>query len=79
MDVFTAVSDNTRPTWSKTFQDFGIFFNVNQTVTIGSNESLRHMFSPSHICGFLDLEALEEQFYFGNLNLPCFSKQIKKT
>ena len=36
MDVFTAVSDNTRPTWSKTFQDFGIFFNVNQTVTIGT-------------------------------------------
>ena len=40
MDVVTAVSDNTRPTWSKTFQDFGIFFDVNQTVTIGSNESL---------------------------------------
>ena len=52
MDVVTAVSDNKRPTWSKTFQDFGIFFDVNQTVTIGSNESLRHMFSPSHICGF---------------------------
>ena len=32
----TAVSDNTRPALSKTFQDFGFFYDVNQTVTIAS-------------------------------------------
>ena len=37
---FTAVSDNTRPASSKTFQDFGFLFDVNQTVTIASNPSL---------------------------------------
>ena len=36
-------------------------------------------FHPPISVVFLDLEALEEQFHFGNLNLPCFSKQIKKT
>ena len=33
----TAVSDNMRPALSKTFQDFGFFFDVNQTVTIAIN------------------------------------------
>ena len=37
---FTAVSDNTPPVSSKTFQDFGFFFDVNQTVTIAFNPSL---------------------------------------
>ena len=32
----TAVSDNTRPALSETFQDFGFFYDVNQTVTIAS-------------------------------------------
>ena len=32
----TAVSDNTRPALSKTFQDSGFFYDVNQTVTIAS-------------------------------------------
>ena len=32
----TAVSDNTRPALSKTFRDFGFFYDVNQTVTIAS-------------------------------------------
>ena len=36
----TAVSDNTRPALSKTFQDLGFFFDVNQTVTIASNPCL---------------------------------------
>ena len=35
-----AVSDNTRPALSKTFQDFGFFFDVNQTVTIASSPCL---------------------------------------
>ena len=34
---FTAVSDNMRPALSKTFQDFGFFFDVNETVTIAIN------------------------------------------
>ena len=33
---FTAVSDNTRPALSKTFQDFGFFSDVNQIVTVAS-------------------------------------------
>ena len=33
---FTAVSDNTRPALSKTFQDFGFFCDVNQIVTVAS-------------------------------------------
>ena len=32
----TAVSDNTQPALLKTFQDFGFFYDVNQTVTIAS-------------------------------------------
>ena len=32
----TAVSDNTRPALSKAFEDFGFFYDVNQTVTIAS-------------------------------------------
>ena len=32
----TAVSDNTRPALSKTFQGFGFFYDVNQIVTIAS-------------------------------------------
>ena len=34
---FTAVLDSKRPALSKTFQDFGFFFDVNQTVTMASN------------------------------------------
>ena len=34
--TITAVSDNTPPTLSKTFQDFGFFCDVNQTVTVAS-------------------------------------------
>ena len=33
---FTAVSDNTRPALSKTFQDLGFFCDVNQIVTVAS-------------------------------------------
>ena len=36
----TAVSDNTQPALSKTFQDFGFFFDVNQTFTTASNPCL---------------------------------------
>ena len=72
MDVVTAVSDNTRPTWSKTFQDFGIFFDFNQTVTIGSNESLRHMFSPSHICGFSGFGSSRGTISFWESKLAMF-------
>ena len=36
---FTAVLDNTRPALSKTFQDIGFFFDVNQTVTMASNRA----------------------------------------
>ena len=32
--------DNALPALSKTFQDFGFFFGVNQTVTIASNPCL---------------------------------------
>ena len=32
----SAVWDNTPPTLSKTFQDFGFFSDVNQTVTVAS-------------------------------------------
>ena len=90
----TAVSDFTRPALSKTFQDFGYFFDVNQPVTIESNACLSNIasrsskiksrrertdsFSPSHSVFLLDLEALWEQFHFGNLNLPCFSKKVTK-
>ena len=38
--VLTAVSDNTRPALSNTFQNLGFFFDVNQTVTIASNPCL---------------------------------------
>ena len=34
--TITAVSDNAQPALSKTFQDFGFFFDVNKTVTIAS-------------------------------------------
>ena len=34
--TITAFPDNTRPALSKTFQDFGFFFDVNKTVTIAS-------------------------------------------
>ena len=33
---FTAVSDNTRAALSKTFQDFGVFCDVNQIVSVAS-------------------------------------------
>ena len=36
----TAVSDNTLPALSKTFQDFGFFFDVNQNVTMAPNPCL---------------------------------------
>ena len=38
--LFTGVLDNMQPALSKTFQDFGFFFNINQTVTIASNRCL---------------------------------------
>ena len=38
--TITAVSANTRPALSKTFQDFGFFFDVNKTVTIAINPCL---------------------------------------
>ena len=47
MTGITAVSDNTRPALSKTFQDFGLFFDVNQTVSIASNRYLSNKGSNS--------------------------------
>ena len=47
MTGITAVSDNTRPALSKTFQDFGLFFDVNQTVSIASNRCLSNKGSNS--------------------------------
>ena len=38
--TITAVSDNTRPALSKTFQDFGFFFDVNKTVIVGTVASI---------------------------------------
>ena len=38
--IFKAVSDNKRPALSNTFQDFGFYFDVSQTVTIASNHCL---------------------------------------
>ena len=35
-DLFTAVSDNTRPVLSKMFEEFGFFCDVSQTVTVAS-------------------------------------------
>ena len=39
----TDVSDNTRPALSKTFRDFGFFFDVNQTITIAYNPCLSNL------------------------------------
>ena len=38
--TLATVSDNTRLALPKTFQDFGFFFDVNQTVTIASSPCL---------------------------------------
>ena len=78
MHLFTPVSDKTRPALSETFQDFGFFFDVNQTVTIasnvGGNRPIR--FHPAISVFLLALKTLGIQVR--NLNLPCFSKKITK-
>ena len=74
-DLFTAVSDNTRPVLSKMFEDFGFFWDVSQTNTVASTvlsikrrsckskcwRERTDSFWPSHICVLLDLEALLEE------------------
>ena len=80
MHLFTPVSDKTRPTLSETFQDFGFFFDVNQTVTIasnfGGNGPIR--FHPAISVFRLALKAFTLGILVRNLNLPCFIKNITK-
>ena len=83
---------------SKTFQDFGFFCDVNQTVPVTSTVFVKYRrqeraeatkikvggdvrirFHPLIAVFLLDLEALRNNFYLGNLDLPFFSiKKIKK-
>ena len=80
MHLFTPVSEKTRPALSETFQDFGFFFDVNQTVTIasnfGGNEPIR--FHPAISVFRLALKAFTLEILVRNLNLPCFIKNITK-
>ena len=84
-----------RPALSKTFQDFGFFCDVNQTVPVASTVFVKYRrqkraeaakvnvggnvpirFHPLIAVLLLDLEALRNNFYLGNIDVQFFS--IKK-